>query len=54
MSDAMPDNCGGKATYKPEHCRGGTSGSGFPTVQASSGAQLPLNALKLPGANVCL
>ena len=36
------------------HCRGATSQSGFPTIQASSCTQHPSNALKLPGTAVCL
>ena len=35
------------------HCHGATSMSGFPTIQASSCAQHPLNALKFPGTTVC-
>ena len=34
---------------EPAHCRGATSKSGFPTIQASSWAQGPSNALKPPG-----
>ena len=36
------------------HCRSVTSKSGFPTIQDSSCAQHPSNALKLPGTTVCL
>ena len=36
------------------HCCSATSKSGFPTIQASSCAQHPSNALKLFGATVCL
>jgi hypothetical protein len=36
------------------HCCGATSKSGFPTGQASSCAQHPSKALKLPGTTVCL
>jgi len=53
MSDVLPDNCGRGAMREPAHCRGATSKSGFPTIQASSRTQLPSNALKLPGTIVC-
>ena len=53
MSVVLPDKCGG-ATREPAHCCGATSKSGFPTVQASSCAQHPLNALKLPGSTTYL
>ena len=36
------------------HCRGTTSKSSFPTIQASSCAQHPSNTLKLTGTTVCL
>ena len=36
MSDVLPDNCGWGATREPVHCRGATSKSSFPTIQASS------------------
>ena len=39
---------------EPTHCRGATSKSGFPTIQASSCAQHPSNTLKLPSKTVCL
>ena len=39
---------------KPVHCRGATSKSGFPTIQASSCGQNPSNVLKLSGTTVCL
>jgi len=54
MSDVLPDNCGWGATLEPAHCCGATSKSGFTTIQASFCAQLPSNALKLPGKTVCL
>ena len=54
MSDVFPDNYGRGATREPAHCRGATSKSGFPTIQASSCAQHPSNAVKLPGKTVCL
>jgi hypothetical protein len=43
-----------RATREPAHCRSATTKSGFPTVQVSSCAQHPLNALKPPGTTVCL
>ena len=54
MSRVLPDNCGWGATCGPVNCRGATSKSGFPTIQASSCTQHPSNALKLPGTTVCL
>jgi len=54
MSDVLPDKCGRGATCKPAHFHGATSKSGFPTIEASSGAQHPSNQLKLPGTTVCL
>ena len=36
------------------HCRGATSKSGFPTIQASFCAQHPSNVLELPGKTFCL
>jgi len=54
MSDVLPDNCGRGATRERGHCRGATSKSDFPKNQASSFAQHPSNALKLPGSTVCL
>jgi len=53
MSDVFPGNCGW-ATREPAHCRGVTAKSGFTTIQASSCAQHPSNALKFPGTTVCL
>ena len=42
------------ATREPAHCRGATSKSGFPTIQASSCTQHPSNVLKFPGTTgVC-
>ena len=52
MSDVLPDNCGLGATREPAHCHGATSKFGFPTIQASSCAQHPSNALKLPGTTL--
>ena len=54
MSDVLSDNCGRGATRELAHCRGATSKFGFPNIQASSCAQHPSNALKLPGTTVCL
>ena len=54
MSDVLPDNCGRGATREPAYCRGATSKSGFPKIQASSCAQHSSNVLKLPGTTVCL
>jgi isopentenyldiphosphate isomerase len=54
MSDVSPDNCEPGATREPAHRRGAKSKSGFPTIQTSSCAQHPSNALKLPGTTVCL
>ena len=54
MSDVLSDNYGWGATREPVHCHGVTSKSSFPTVQASSYAEHPSNALKLPGTTVCL
>jgi hypothetical protein len=39
---------------EPVHCRGATSKSDFPTIQASSCSQQPTSALKPPGTTVCL
>ena len=50
----LPDNFGWGAMREPAHCCGATSKFGFPTIQASSCAQHPSNALKLPGTTVCL
>ena len=47
MSDVLPDNCGRGATREPAHCRSATCKSDFPTIQACSCAQHPLNMLKL-------
>jgi len=49
----MPDNCGWGATREPAHCRGAISKSAFPTVQASSCAQHPSNALQISSTTVC-
>ena len=49
MSNVLPDNSGWGATRELAHCRGATSKSGFPTIQASSCTQHPSNVLKLPG-----
>jgi len=38
----------------PAHCRGATSKSGFPTIQASSCTQHSSKALQFPGTTVCL
>ena len=54
MSDVLPDNCGCGVTREPAHCRGATSKSGFPKIQASSYAQHPSNTLKFLGTTVCL
>ena len=54
MSDVLPDNCGWGATREPMHCRGAISKSGFPTIQASSCAQHPSNALKTSWYNCLL
>jgi len=54
MSDVLPDNCRWGVTHEPVHCCGAISKSGFPTIQASSCAQHPSDALKLPGTTICL
>ena len=54
MSYVLPDNCGWGAMHEPAHCHGASSKSGFPTIQASSCAQHPSNALKLPSTTVCI
>ena len=51
-SDVLPDNCRWRATREPAHCRCVTSKSGFPPFQASSCAERPSNALKLPGTTL--
>jgi hypothetical protein len=54
MSDVLSDNCGRGATRELAHRRGTTYKSGFPTIQASSCAHHPSDALKLPGTTVSL
>jgi len=54
MSDVLPANCGQGAMHEPVHCRGATSKSGFPTIQAFSCAQHSSNVVELPGTAVCL
>ena len=53
MSDVSPDNCGRGSTAEPAQCRRATSKSGFPEIQASSGAQQPSNVVKTSWYN-CL
>lgn len=52
MSDIVPDKCGRRATRDPEHCRGTTSQSDFPTIQVSSYVKHPSNTLKLSDTSV--
>jgi hypothetical protein len=54
IANVLPDNCGLEATREPVYCRGATSKSGFPTIQASPCVQHLSNVLKRRGTTVCL
>jgi hypothetical protein len=54
MSDVCQITADGGPTRETAHCRAATHKPGFPTVQASSSAQHPSNALKPIGTTVCL